>query len=89
MWLISTAQTFQRCQMAADLSGPVPSGGVMAYSAFDENNVYVAVSNQGSNFFSRPGEGHVEPAFESMTNGIGNGSITALDLKTGEGQVGA
>lgn len=68
-------------------SGPVwpsVSGGVMAYSAFDENNIYVAVSNQGSNFFSRPGEGHVEPAFDSMTNGIGNGSITALDLKTGE-----
>lgn len=68
-------------------SGPVwpsVSGGVMAYSAFDENNLYVAVSNQGVNFFSRPGEGHVEPAFDSMTNGIGNGSIAALDLKTGE-----
>ena len=63
---------------------PSPNGGIMAYSAFDENNVYVAVTNQGSSFFSRPGEGHVEPAFESMTNGIGNGSITALDLKTGE-----
>ncbi|WP_292376886.1 PQQ-binding-like beta-propeller repeat protein, partial [Methanosarcina sp. UBA411] len=45
---------------------------------------YVAVSNQGANFFSRPGEGHVEPAFDSMTNGIGNGSIIALDLKTGK-----
>jgi len=68
-------------------SGPVwpsPSGGVMAYSAFDGNNVYVAVTNQGMDYFSRPGEGHVEPAFESMTNGIGNGSITALDLKTGK-----
>ncbi len=68
-------------------SGPVwpsVSGGVMSYSAFDENNLYVAVSNQGSNFFSRPGEGHVEPAFDSMTNGIGNGSVAALDLKTGE-----
>ena len=63
---------------------PSPSGGVMAYSAFDENNVYVAVTNQGMNYFSRPGEGHVEPAFESMPNGIGNGSITALDLKTGK-----
>lgn len=63
---------------------PSPSGGVMAYSAFDENTIYVSVTNQGMNFFSRPGEGHVEPAFDSMTNGIGNGSITALDLKTGE-----
>ena len=63
---------------------PSPSGGVHAYSAFDENNVYVAVTNQGRDFFSSPGEGHAEPAFESMLNGIGNGSITALDLKTGE-----
>jgi hypothetical protein len=63
---------------------PSPSGGVMAYSAFDENNVYVAVTNQGMNYFSRPGEGHVGPAFESMLNGIGNGSVTALDLKTGK-----
>ena len=68
-------------------SGPVwPStnGGVLAYSAFDENNIYLAVTNQGANFFSRPGLGHVEPAFSSMPNGIGNGSITALDLKTGK-----
>ena len=63
---------------------PSPSGGVHSYSAFDENNVYVAVTNQGMNYFSEPGEGHVEPAFDSMTNGIGNGSITALDLKTGK-----
>ena len=63
---------------------PSPAGGVHAYSAFDENNIYVAVTNQGMNYFSRPGEGHVEPAFESMPNGIGNGSITALDLKTGK-----
>lgn len=63
---------------------PSPAGGVHAYSAFDENNIYVAVTNQGMNYFSRPGEGHVEPAFESMPNGIGNGSIAALDLKTGK-----
>jgi alcohol dehydrogenase (cytochrome c) len=63
---------------------PSPAGGVHAYSAFDENNIYVAVTNQAMNYFSRPGEGHVEPAFESMPNGIGNGSITALDLKTGK-----
>jgi alcohol dehydrogenase (cytochrome c) len=68
-------------------SGPVwpsPSGGVHSYSAFDENNVYVAITNQGMNYFSKPGEGHVEPAFDSMINGIGNGSIIALDLKTGK-----
>jgi hypothetical protein len=36
------------------------------------------------NYFNSPGEGHVEPAFEFMQNGIVNGSITALDLKTGK-----
>ena len=63
---------------------PGSADGIESYSAFDENNVYVAVSNQGMNFFSKPGEGHVEPAFASMPNGTGNGSITALDLKSGK-----
>ena len=58
------------------------SAGVQAYSAFDESNVYVAVTNQGMNYINSPGKGHVEPAFESMQNSIENGSITALDLKT-------
>jgi glucose dehydrogenase len=62
---------------------PGPADGIESYSAFDENNVYVSISNRGMNYFSSPDEGHVEPVFSSMTNGIGNGSITALDLKTG------
>ncbi len=36
------------------------------------------------NYFSSSGEGHVKPAFEFMQNGIGNGSISALYLKTGK-----
>lgn len=58
--------------------------GIEAYSAVDKNNVYAAVSNMGFNFFSGPGtEGHLEPVFDAIENGIGNGSIIALDLKTG------
>jgi alcohol dehydrogenase (cytochrome c) len=63
---------------------PGSADGIESYSAFDENSLYVAVTNRGMNFFSRPGEGHAEPAFASMPNGIGNGSITALDLKSGK-----
>jgi len=63
---------------------PGTADGIEAYSAYDNSSVYVAVSNRGMNFFSEPKEGHAEPAFDSMTNGIGNGSITALDLKTGK-----
>jgi alcohol dehydrogenase (cytochrome c) len=64
---------------------PGPGNGIEAYSAADNSTVYVAVSNQGMIYFSGPGtEGHVVPAFDAMPNGMGNGSITALDLKTGE-----
>jgi len=88
IWWSNVAYLYRiNVQAMPNGSGPVwPStnGGVLAYSAFDENNIYLAVTNQGANFFSRPGLGHVEPAFSSMPNGIGNGSITALDLKTGK-----
>lgn len=88
IWWTNVAFLY-RSNVPAMLNGsgavwPSPSGGVMAYSAFDENNIYVAVTNQGMNYFSSPGAGHAEPAFDSMLNGIGNGSITALDLKTGK-----
>lgn len=64
---------------------PGPGNGIEAYSAADNSTVYVAVSNQGMIYFSGPGaEGHVAPAFDAMPNGMGNGSITALDLKTGK-----
>lgn len=68
-------------------SGPVwpgPGDGIEAYTAFDNSTIYAAVSNQGMIYFSGPGtEGHVAPAFDMMPNGIGNGSIVALDIKTG------
>ncbi len=68
-------------------SGEVwPGGdeGIEAYSAVDNSTVYAAVSNMGFNFFSGPGtEGYLVPVFDAIENGIGNGSIVALDLKTG------
>ena len=88
IWWVNVALLYRaNVQAMPNGSGPVwpgTSDGIEAYSAFDENNVYVAVTNRGMDFFSRPGEGHAEPAFASMPNGIGNGTITAVDLKTGK-----
>ncbi|VVB72791.1 Outer membrane protein assembly factor BamB [uncultured archaeon] len=58
--------------------------GIEDYTAFDNSTVYAAVSNQGMIFYGGPGaKGRSLPDFESMPNGIGNGSIVALDLRTG------
>jgi outer membrane protein assembly factor BamB len=58
--------------------------GIEDYTAFDDYTVYAGVSNQGRIFYGGPGvAGHSQPDFESMPNGIGNGSIVALDLRTG------
>jgi alcohol dehydrogenase (cytochrome c) len=64
---------------------PATQNGIESFTAFDENNVYAAVSNTGVYYFSGPGlEGRTAPAFDMMPNGLGNGSIVALDLKTGK-----
>ena len=58
--------------------------GIEDYTAFDNSMIYAAVSNQGLNYIIGPGqESRLEPNFEAMPNGIGNGSIVALDPKTG------
>jgi alcohol dehydrogenase (cytochrome c) len=67
-------------------SGPVwpgPGGGVEAYSANDNHTAYFAVTNMAYNFFSSDG-GHVAPSFDAIANGVGNGTITAIDIKTGK-----
>ena len=63
---------------------PGTQNGVESYTAVDNDTAYAAVSNTGVIFYLDSGvEGRVAPAFDSMPNGIGNGSIYALDLKTG------
>ncbi len=61
---------------------PGSGDGIEDFTAFDNSTVYAAVSNQGMIFFNIPGM-TVIPDFKTMTNGIGNGSIVALDVKTG------
>jgi glucose dehydrogenase len=72
---------------SAQGSGTVWPGtqyGVEAYHANDNSTVYAAVSNMGFNFFVHGSSGNVVPAFDSIKNGVGNGTITAVDMATGK-----
>ncbi|HZD36506.1 MAG TPA: PQQ-binding-like beta-propeller repeat protein, partial [Nitrososphaeraceae archaeon] len=67
-------------------SGTVCPGtqyGIEDYSAVDNDTVYVASSTMCFNFFVNGLSGHVDPVFDSIENGIGNGTVAAIDLKTG------
>ena len=52
---------------------------MLGYTANDNHTAYLAVTNMAYNFFSSEG-GRVAPSF----NAIGNGTITAIDIKTGK-----
>jgi alcohol dehydrogenase (cytochrome c) len=76
-------------------AGPAPGGsgvvwpgtqnGVEAFTATDNSTVYASVSNTGVIYYLDQGYfGHAAPAFDAMPNGVGNGSIVALDLNTGK-----
>jgi glucose dehydrogenase/plastocyanin len=58
--------------------------GIEAYSAVDNDTVYVASSSMGFNFVDTGTTGHVDPVFDAIANGVGNGTITAIDVKTGK-----
>jgi alcohol dehydrogenase (cytochrome c) len=62
---------------------PGPGHGVEAFTANDNQTAYFAVSNMAANFFSSQG-GHADPVFDAIENGIGNGTITAIDINTGK-----
>ncbi|MDR4489758.1 MAG: PQQ-binding-like beta-propeller repeat protein [Candidatus Nitrosocosmicus sp.] len=59
--------------------------GVEAYNANDGNTSYFAVSNMGFNYFKDKigTSGHLVPVFDAIENGVGNGTIVAVDSKTG------
>ncbi len=60
--------------------------GIEAYNANDGNKSYFAISNMGVNYFKdKTGtSGYVKPVFDSINNGLGNGTIAAVDIKTGD-----
>jgi alcohol dehydrogenase (cytochrome c) len=59
--------------------------GVEDYNANDGNTTYFAVSNMGFNYFKdkKSTSGHLVPLFDAIENGVGNGTIFAVDIKTG------
>jgi alcohol dehydrogenase (cytochrome c) len=77
-------------------AGPQPYGsgavwpgtqyGIESYNANDGETVYYAVSNMGFNFFTTPDQSddYVVPLFDAIENGVGNGTVTAVDIKTGQ-----
>lgn len=65
---------------------PNTQGGIEAYHAIDNtsNTLYVASTSMGYRFFQHGVNGYEVPAVNSIKNGFGNGTITAIDLKTGK-----
>ena len=72
------AQNTPNCTAAVWLG---PAHGVEDYTANDNKIAYFAVSNMGYNFSSG---GQVTPVSKAIANGIGNGTVTAIDIKTGK-----
>jgi alcohol dehydrogenase (cytochrome c) len=71
-------------------SGMVWSYGIFNYHATDNNNnsLYVSATNRGLNYFTdRDGSGvagHTVAAPHTIERGLSNGTIVAMDLRTGK-----
>jgi alcohol dehydrogenase (cytochrome c) len=65
---------------------PGSTHGIEDYNANDGKTAYFAASNMGFNYFitADATNDYVAPLFDAIENGIGNGSITAVDIKTGQ-----
>ncbi len=64
-------------------SGMVWSYGVYNYHAVDEDTIYISATNRGLNFFTDGLSGHKEDPEDSIEQGLVNGTIYALDKKSG------
>jgi alcohol dehydrogenase (cytochrome c) len=60
--------------------------GIESYNANDGETAYYAVSNMGFNYFMTPdaSDDYIVPLFDAIENGVGNGTVTAVDIKTGQ-----
>jgi alcohol dehydrogenase (cytochrome c) len=67
-------------------SGLVWSYGIFNYHAIDNNNtLYIAATNRGLNYFTDNGvAGHRVAAPHTIDLGLRNGTIAAMDLRTGK-----
>ena len=64
-------------------SGMIWSYGIYNYHAVDEDTLYITATNRGLNFFTEGLSGHKEDPENSIEQGLVNGSIYALDKKSG------
>lgn len=64
-------------------SGMIWSYGIYNYHAVDENNLYITATNRGLNFFTEGLSGHKEDPENSIEQGLVNGTIYAIDKKSG------
>jgi alcohol dehydrogenase (cytochrome c) len=69
-----------------DGSGDIWSYGIFNYHAVDsENTMYIAATNRGLNYFTDSGlAGHRLSAPHTIELGLRNGTIAALDLRSGK-----
>lgn len=68
-------------------SGIVWSYGILNYHAVDNRTLYITATNRGLNYFidsGGTGDGHTIDAPHTIDTGLHNGTIVALDLKTGK-----
>jgi outer membrane protein assembly factor BamB len=65
-------------------SGPVWTYGIDAYHAVDNNTLYLTTNGRGLNYFTNGISGHRTPLTKnSIELGYQNGTITAIDMRTG------
>jgi alcohol dehydrogenase (cytochrome c) len=67
-------------------SGMIWSYGVNNYHAVDNSNntLYIAATNRGVNIFTNGISGYKIPAPHTIEQGLRNGTVVALDLRTGK-----
>jgi alcohol dehydrogenase (cytochrome c) len=64
-------------------SGMIWAYGVYNYHAVDDDTLYITATNRGLNFFTDGLSGHKEDPKNSIEQGLVNGTIYALDKKSG------
>lgn len=65
-------------------SGLVWTYGIDSYHAVDNNNtLYITTNGRGLNFFTNGLSGYRLPIIKSIELGYSNGTITAIDMRTG------
>lgn len=95
VWWVNTIFTQnveqQPSPQGTDVVWPSPGAGIEAFTATDGRYVYAAGSSGPVRYYSGPpnptsgllSEGGAVPVFDAIDNGFGNGTITAIDVKTG------